>query len=389
LLFPLQVQVQVQVQEQVPRTSSLSSLHYDRKGGIVFQQRKEQQQQQQNDDDDDDVNDHNGKNKNNQQLSSNSAFAASTSNANSHDENSIDIANTSENSAKNKNTTSVFIASNTSTNETFSNGNDNDTAINTKSAGTTIHSFSSIIKKVQQNIRNPVPLSSPPSSSTSSPSSSTSLIFGKKGELIIFIEIILVYSILRGYVPIFHHLMQFVFGPILFLTGIIITILGCRELNQFQSFTPLTKPIPMTKGGDIVTSNIYSYIRHPVYAGNIYSLIGLSIITESSSRFVLSLVYYLLVDQKSHAEEENMESVYGVDVYQLYKNRVKGKFLPSMDRLFPKKKEMDQINANELDGNNTTVITGTLDGDSDNNNNDDDKNSNGFDMKGSRGFLFP
>lgn len=83
----------------------------------------------------------------------------------------------------------------------------------------------------------------------------------------------------------------------------------------------------------MVTSGVYSYVRHPVYAGNLGCFVGLSIMTHSSMRLLLSLLYYIVVELKSRQEEVNMGKEFGGNVYRDYRGRVKGKFFPSRDLL--------------------------------------------------------
>lgn len=154
---------------------------------------------------------------------------------------------------------------------------------------------------------------------------------GSSGEIFVLMEVLVLLSILRGKVPLLHHLVSFLCGPILFLSGIVVSGFAIKELG-LTSFTALANPIPSKQGGKMVTSGIYSYIRHPVYTGNLSCFIGLSVMTKSSMRLLLCFLYYILVEFKSRKEEENMEMEFGVDLYQDYKQRVRGKFIPSKDQ---------------------------------------------------------
>ncbi len=143
-------------------------------------------------------------------------------------------------------------------------------------------------------------------------------------------QFVLSVFILLGKVPLLQDLINFLFGPVLFLGGIFLSGQAIRELNT-TSFTALTQPVQIEKGGKLITSGVYSYMRHPVYTGNILSLIGLSIMTHSSMRFLLTIFYYILVDWKSREEERNMVKEFGYNTYESYRQRVRGKFFPHWD----------------------------------------------------------
>lgn len=154
--------------------------------------------------------------------------------------------------------------------------------------------------------------------------------FGSRGEAIVMMQFVLSVFILLGKVPLLQDLINFLFGPVLFLGGIFLSGQAIRELNT-TSFTALTQPVQIEKGGKLITSGVYSYMRHPVYTGNILSLIGLSIMTHSSMRFLLTIFYYILVDWKSREEERNMVKEFGYNTYESYRQRVRGKFFPHWD----------------------------------------------------------
>lgn len=177
--------------------------------------------------------------------------------------------------------------------------------------------------------------------------------FGSSGEISIVMEIALLFCIFRGHVPLLQHLISFLFGPVLFLFGIAVTGLGIKELNT-SSFTALTNPIPAEKGGKMVTSGVFSYIRHPVYAGNLCCFIGLSVMTNSSIRLLLTSLYYVVVELKSRQEEINMEKEFGSAVYKKYKENVKGKFIPSRDRIVQKFQDKKGSGNKSKNGEDTT-----------------------------------
>lgn len=200
--------------------------------------------------------------------------------------------------------------------------------------------------------------------------------FGSRGEIIVMIQFILMTLILLGKVPLLQHLINFIFGPVLFLCGIGMTTLAIKELNT-TSFTALTHPVPKQKGGKMITTGIYSYMRHPVYTGNMACLIGLSLMTQSSMRLFLSMIYLFVVDRKSNEEERNMEREFGVGVYQRYREEVRGKFIPHWDVIAAK---LAQVTNNNHDDD--VVLNSSK-------KNGDEGGKGNNDTDGPKSYLFP
>ena len=65
-------------------------------------------------------------------------------------------------------------------------------------------------------------------------------------------------------------------GAIALLCGGIIAVRGYQTLGG--SHSPWTNPI---EGGQLVSSGIYSYVRHPIYSGLIVGTFGLALVAKS------------------------------------------------------------------------------------------------------------
>ena len=65
-------------------------------------------------------------------------------------------------------------------------------------------------------------------------------------------------------------ILQSVFGGFIGITGLILVLLSAIRLGK--NFRPFLAP---KANGNLVTTGIYSYIRHPMYIGTILSLLGL------------------------------------------------------------------------------------------------------------------
>lgn len=149
--------------------------------------------------------------------------------------------------------------------------------------------------------------------------------FGSRGETYVLVQVLLIYSIALGHVPLLKNFFYTLFGPLLFFAGIGVTGLAIKELNG--SFTPFFSPVSSDSGGKVVVSGLYQYVRHPLYAGNLGAMVGWSVMTDSSMRLLLTLAYYLVIDKKSKKEEEALMLEFG-STYRDYKLKVPNRFLP-------------------------------------------------------------
>jgi len=153
----------------------------------------------------------------------------------------------------------------------------------------------------------------------------TSKDLGSRRELYVVPQLILVLSIFMGEIPFCTDAVSILFGPVIFIMGTLVMGLAIKEMGG--SFTAYPVPVPKEKGGDLIRSGIFSLIRHPIYAGNICCFIGLSIMTESSMRLLLTAFYYVYVEVKSQQEENEMAKIFG-EKYESYKQQVESKFIP-------------------------------------------------------------
>jgi protein-S-isoprenylcysteine O-methyltransferase Ste14 len=90
-----------------------------------------------------------------------------------------------------------------------------------------------------------------------------------------------------------------------------------------QSLSPLPQPRKQHK---LVQTGMYSYVRHPMYAGLLMASLGLSAITNNECRLALSLLLWWVLEQKVALEERALLELYPGE-YAEYRQRVK-KFLP-------------------------------------------------------------
>lgn len=148
--------------------------------------------------------------------------------------------------------------------------------------------------------------------------------FGQRGEVYFITQAFLVLCILAGGVPYIGDTLSFIAGPGLLAIGSLTIIAALVELGSADGITPWPKPID---DAELVSTGIYGLIRHPMYAGLISLMMGLSILSDSASRLLLTFVLYLVLDAKASYEESELTLL--VPGYSDYKdNLVKGRFFP-------------------------------------------------------------
>jgi protein-S-isoprenylcysteine O-methyltransferase Ste14 len=146
---------------------------------------------------------------------------------------------------------------------------------------------------------------------------------GSRGEVYFAAQIILVLCILFGTVPLVGDFITFLFGPGLVLVGGTVATLGVQELGS--NLTPWPSP---PENGELVTNGrIFNESRHPIYAGLLCLMLGLSVWSGSSMRVLLCAALWYLLDTKSDIEEAELIEKFGSE-YLVYKEKVTNKFIP-------------------------------------------------------------
>jgi protein-S-isoprenylcysteine O-methyltransferase Ste14 len=107
------------------------------------------------------------------------------------------------------------------------------------------------------------------------------------------------------------------------LTGAIFVMYSVVSLGR--SFSPLIAP---RRNNELVTSGMYQYMRHPLYAGFILLSFGLAAVTYSETRLVLALLLQFVLTYKAKKEEESLLDKHG-DAYSEYMKTVE-RFFPSL-----------------------------------------------------------
>eukprot|EP00546_Thalassionema_frauenfeldii_P020296 CAMPEP_0178894738 /NCGR_PEP_ID=MMETSP0786-20121207/186_1 /TAXON_ID=186022 /ORGANISM="Thalassionema frauenfeldii, Strain CCMP 1798" /LENGTH=213 /DNA_ID=CAMNT_0020564867 /DNA_START=123 /DNA_END=764 /DNA_ORIENTATION=- len=147
---------------------------------------------------------------------------------------------------------------------------------------------------------------------------------GQRGEPYVIVQAILFLGILLGFVPVVEDTIDFFFGPLLFLAGM--AIVAFSVLGLGKSLSPWPVPVLKEKSDGLITTGFYAQMRHPIYSGAIMASTGLSIITHSSTRLLLTAFLIFLFDIKSSYEEEALEIAF--PSYKEYQEQVPSKFIP-------------------------------------------------------------
>lgn len=110
-------------------------------------------------------------------------------------------------------------------------------------------------------------------------------------------------------------------GIFFLIGGLIFAVAALRALKD--NFRPSLKP---KIKGRLITTGLYSVVRHPAYGAIIISAIGLSLWIGDGARLALSACLLLFFGAKSEREEKYLETAY--PEYATYKKQVTKKFIP-------------------------------------------------------------
>jgi len=89
-----------------------------------------------------------------------------------------------------------------------------------------------------------------------------------------------------------------------------------------RSLSPFPKPL---EGGQMVSTGVYGFVRHPIYAGLILGTIGWGLLAQTWLGVVLAAILFVFFDLKSRREEAWLVEKY--PDYVEYRRRVK-KLIP-------------------------------------------------------------
>jgi protein-S-isoprenylcysteine O-methyltransferase Ste14 len=109
---------------------------------------------------------------------------------------------------------------------------------------------------------------------------------------------------------------------ILSILGFIIVLTALFDLDKSLTAFPTPK-----NNSELITSGLYKYVRHPIYAGILLTVFGYSIYSASIPRLIISLLLFILFYFKTNYEEYKLSQKY--PGYSAYKART-GRFIPKL-----------------------------------------------------------
>lgn len=139
--------------------------------------------------------------------------------------------------------------------------------------------------------------------------------------------VFLVFSVIIGYVtgflwvP-FYSVLMVPVGMVIFLVGIIVHYMAHREHKQSHVSSYLVEKI--------VTSGIYSKVRHPGYLGVILMYVGFAVIFGASFIVYIVAIFFIVLLVLTAMEEEKVLLERFGEEYKEYMRRVKWRFVPKV-----------------------------------------------------------
>jgi protein-S-isoprenylcysteine O-methyltransferase Ste14 len=145
---------------------------------------------------------------------------------------------------------------------------------------------------------------------------------GKRGEGWFVVQLVLFAVILLAppVPPVTFPLWLRILGLGILVVGGVFGTGGVLALGS--NLTAFPRPI---EGGTLITTGMYSVVRHPIYTGLILGTLGLGIFRVSLLGIVLAAVLFIFFDLKSRREEKWLVEAY--PEYVDYRKRVK-KLIP-------------------------------------------------------------
>ena len=120
-------------------------------------------------------------------------------------------------------------------------------------------------------------------------------------QLILFIMYFLVPPIVRWHLPGGWNLLALIPAA----SGIVICITSVLQLKR--NLTPFPAPVP---GGQLITSGMFRWARHPIYSGLILFFSAFAVYQESLGKVLVALLLLVLFYVKSGYEERRLEKSY-------------------------------------------------------------------------------
>lgn len=110
--------------------------------------------------------------------------------------------------------------------------------------------------------------------------------------------------------------MNFLCGWIFFFFGALLGVLGVKHLGQNRT----AYPQPLAHG-ELVTTGIYAFVRHPLYSSLIFAGLGWALIWNSAPALCMAAVNFFFFNAKANKEEQWLRERF--PTYVAYAQKVK------------------------------------------------------------------
>ena len=108
------------------------------------------------------------------------------------------------------------------------------------------------------------------------------------------------------------------------ILGIVIIIFGIINLNENLTFSKTRK-----RRHRLPFRGIYNYVRHPIYAGVLITMIGYGFLSASMPRIIITIILAFVFYKKTGLEEAWL--VQKFEAYKFYQKNT-GRFFPRLHR---------------------------------------------------------
>lgn len=124
-----------------------------------------------------------------------------------------------------------------------------------------------------------------------------------------FVTLLIIFQLLGiQVVPFGNNLVIQVFGLILTIIGVVISIMARRDLGTNWAHAA---EFQIRRNQVLVTHGIYKYIRHPIYSGMMLSIVGAELVAGSYLFVVLFIILLIFGYRQALQEEELLIRQFG------------------------------------------------------------------------------
>ncbi|MBU1044597.1 MAG: isoprenylcysteine carboxylmethyltransferase family protein [Candidatus Omnitrophica bacterium] len=112
-------------------------------------------------------------------------------------------------------------------------------------------------------------------------------------------------------------------GMFFCIVGLVLMVVAAKTLKDNLRPSPIPKV-----GGELITTGLYSIVRHPAYSAIIIMVFSFSLWTGDAARLMLSACLLFFFNAKSKMEEKKLKIIY--PEYVSYQKQVNKKFIPGV-----------------------------------------------------------